>query len=72
MLPRSALRTLHLIMTKKHFDRGQVVCREGDPSDRIYIVVKGEFEISKVVEMNKKDKNNEEEKVSVKPDQVFL
>ena len=44
---------LHLSMTKKRYKRGDVVCKEGDPSDYLFIVCKGEFEVSKVVDMSK-------------------
>ena len=42
---------LHLSFVKKSFDRGQIVCREGDDSKHIFIVLKGEFEVSKVIDV---------------------
>ena len=53
VLPRRLMTNLHLSMTKKRYKRGQVVCKEGDPSDYLFIVCKGEFEVSKVVDMSK-------------------
>lgn len=34
-------------MTKKKFTRNQKVYIEGDKSDRVFVVVKGEFELKK-------------------------
>lgn len=50
-LPRKELNMLHLSLIKKSYDRGQVVCREGHDSTDIYIVLKGEFEVSKVIDV---------------------
>ena len=49
-LPRSTLQTLHLSLTRKRYQRGHVVCREGDPSDYLFIICKGEFQVSKVID----------------------
>lgn len=54
-LHRSVLNTMHLSMTKKRYERGAVVCKEGEDSMHIYIVNKGEFQVSKVVDMCKVD-----------------
>ena len=50
-LPRKELNMLHLSLIKKNYDRGQIVCREGTDSNHIYIVLKGEFEVSKVIDV---------------------
>lgn len=62
MLPRSVLSTLHLSLAKKKYQRGQVVCKEGDDSKDLYIINKGEFEVSKVIDMSKMDQPPKEEK----------
>ena len=56
LLPRSVLSTLHLSLTRKRFERGQVVCREGEESDHLFIVCNGEFEVSKVIDVIKADR----------------
>ena len=50
------INTLHHSLTKKSYERGAVVCREGDLSLNLFIVLSGEFEVSKVVDMMKADK----------------
>ena len=50
ILPRSLLNTLHLSLTRKRYQRGQYVCREGEESSEIFIICKGEFEVSKVID----------------------
>ena len=52
LLPRNVLNTLHLSVTKVTCIRGQHMCREGDDSVNIFIVTKGEFEVSKLVNVN--------------------
>ena len=37
------------------FRPGQIVCNEGEESNKIYIVLKGEFEVSKVIDVNEND-----------------
>lgn len=49
---------MHLSMTKKRYQRGAIVCREGNDSQYLYIVSKGEFEISKVIDMTKVEQRN--------------
>ena len=49
-LPRSVFKNLHLSVTRKVYQRGHVVCKEGDDSTHLYIISKGEFEVSKVIE----------------------
>jgi hypothetical protein len=44
---------------KKDFKRGQFVVREGDPLRNIYIVVKGEFVVTKKITVKCKDKKEE-------------
>ena len=34
------------------FQRGNIVCHEGDDSSYIYIILKGEFEVSKVIDVS--------------------
>ena len=50
LLPRSALNHLHLSLRKRAYHHGHYVCREGKDSTEIFIVLKGEFEVSKVVD----------------------
>ena len=52
-LPRKEFNKFHLCLTKKSFQRGQLVCKEGQPSDYIFIISKGEFEVSKVIDQTK-------------------
>ena len=47
------MNTLHLSLTRKKFARGQVISKEGEPCDNIYIILKGEFEVSKVIDTSK-------------------
>ena len=54
-LPRGVMNTLHLSLTKKKYLRGQVVCQEGMDSQSIFIVCKGEFEVSKYIDLSKAD-----------------
>lgn len=62
LLPRSALNMLHLSLRKRKFQRGHYVCQEGKDSEEIYIIVKGEFEVSKVVDTHRQDKYVEPKK----------
>lgn len=55
MLPRQMVNSLHHSMTKKTYERGATVCREGEQSLNLHIILKGEFEVSKVVDMKKVD-----------------
>ena len=43
-------------MTRKQYQRGQVVCKEGTDSEHLYIICKGEFEVSKVIDVSLEDK----------------
>lgn len=52
LLPRNVINTLHLSVTKVTCLRGQRMCREGDDSLNLFIVTKGEFEVSKLVDVN--------------------
>ena len=61
-LPRSVLNTLHLSLRPVKFQRGQVVCREGEASERLFIVAKGEFEVSKRIDTSKSEKVPKENK----------
>ncbi len=54
-LPRSVLNTLHLSLSKKKYDRGAFVCREGDDSEQIFIICKGEFEVVKTIDVHAAD-----------------
>ena len=45
--------TLHLALIRKRFERGQVVCKEGQDSEYLFIICKGEFEVSKVIDIDK-------------------
>jgi len=54
LLPRNVLNTLHLSLTKLTYERGQRVCKEGEDSENLYIIIKGEFEVSKVVDANER------------------
>ena len=58
-LPRSVLNTLHLSLRPVRYQRGQVVCREGEASEKIFIVAKGEFEVSKRIDTSKSNYNPE-------------
>lgn len=51
ILPRSVLNTLHLSLVKKKYERGQFVCKEGEESESIFIICKGEFEVSKTIDI---------------------
>ena len=44
------INTLHLSLTRKKYERGQIVCKEGQESDKLYIICKGEFEVSKMID----------------------
>ena len=48
-LPKTTFKSLHLSMQKKICHRGQVVAAEGEESGRIFIIFKGEFEVSKTI-----------------------
>ena len=50
LLPRSVLNTLHWSLRKRSYQRGHYVCREGKDSEELFIILKGEFEVSKVVD----------------------
>ena len=52
MLPRTIIKSLNWYLTRMQCTRGQFVCHEGQDSENIYIVVKGEFEVSKVIDVN--------------------
>ena len=56
ILPRSVLNTLHLSLTRKRYQRGQIVCKEGEESNEIFIICKGEFEVNKVIDTSKANK----------------
>ena len=51
-LPKNSFKSLHLSMHKKQCHRGQVMAREGEDSDKIFIIFKGEFEVVKHVVTN--------------------
>lgn len=44
-LKRSRLKELFLLMIKRPSQRGQIICSEGNPADKVFIVNKGEFEL---------------------------
>ena len=48
-LPKASFKSLHLSMQKKICHRGQVLASEGEESNRIFIIFKGEFEVSKTI-----------------------
>lgn len=50
LLPRAVLNTLHLSLRKRQYQHGHYVCQEGKDSGEIFIVLRGEFEVSKVVD----------------------
>ena len=51
-LPRQIINTIHKSLEQKVFQRGNIVCHEGDDSSYIYIILKGEFEVSKVIDVS--------------------
>ena len=56
MLPRKELKkVLSYNSEMMKFRPGQVVCEEGEDSTKIYIVMSGEFEVSKVLDVNEND-----------------
>jgi len=55
-LPRSMLNTLHLSLTRKRCQRGQILSRQGQDSLHLFIVICGEFEVSKVIDTSKLEK----------------
>ena len=55
LLPRKELAQIHHFLKTLKFNLGQFVCTEGQDSKCIYIVVKGEFEVSKVIDVNEND-----------------
>ena len=69
-LPRGVFKNLHLSVARKQYERGQVVCREGDECEHLYIISKGEFEVSKVVENKLKLVEARKEKVKIKKQTV--
>ena len=66
LLPRSALNHLHLSLRKTTFHHGHYVCREGKDSTEIFIVLKGEFEVSKVVDTHSQEITIEPKKATGK------
>lgn len=46
------LKLVNFIIEPKHYIRNQVVYREGDPSETIYIVKSGDFEVSRKHQKN--------------------
>ena len=46
-LPKRKLANFTYLLTKLKFKRGQVVYREGDSTDAVYMVQKGELELSR-------------------------
>ena len=46
-LPKRKLANFTYLLTKLKFKRGQVVYREGDSTDAVYMVQKGQFELSR-------------------------
>ena len=52
-LSRSAMTHLHLSLVKRKYQRGQYVCKEGEDSHFIFIICKGEYEVSKIVDASK-------------------
>ena len=65
-LPRAAFKTLHLSVTRVVYQRGQVVCREGDDCEHLFIINKGEFEASKVIEDKPMLVNNSHRQVQMR------
>ena len=55
-LPKNTFKSLHLSMHKKVCHRGQVIAREGEDSSKIFIIYKGEFEVSKTIVNNSEQK----------------
>ena len=51
-LPKAAFKSLHLSMVKKICHRGQVIAKEGQESEEIFIIYTGTFEVSKVIITN--------------------
>ena len=51
-LPKTSFKSLHLSMHKKLCHRGEVLAKEGSDSERIFLIFKGEFEVSKMVTSN--------------------
>ena len=51
-LPKNQFKSIHLSMHKKDCHRGQVLAQEGEDSNKIFIIFKGEFEVSKMIIQN--------------------
>ncbi|EAR88978.2 cyclic nucleotide-binding domain protein (macronuclear) [Tetrahymena thermophila SB210] len=62
------LKNLYLLFSVNSYQRGDVIYREGDESDKLYIIREGEFKVSKKFEYNldeaKINKLNNNEKMS--------
>lgn len=62
LLPRTELNKLDLSLDKKKFMYGQYACHEGTDSEYIFIVISGEFEVSKIIDENEqKNHDNQPE-----------
>ncbi|TNV87944.1 hypothetical protein FGO68_gene15687 [Halteria grandinella] len=59
MSSRSQLIKLQFNLHKKEYKRGQFVTKESDPLEHVFIIIKGEFEVTKKVTIKCEDKREE-------------
>ena len=55
LLPRTELNKIDLSLEKRKYNHGQYACVEGNDSEHIFIILNGEFEVSKVIDTNEQN-----------------
>lgn len=44
-VPKAEMKVLTTMFDAEHFEDGQIICREGDPADKVYVIAEGEVEV---------------------------
>lgn len=60
LFQRNSIKNLSKFIIRKRLNRSQMLYREGDPVDKIYFVLSGEFKVTKkIVLIDKKQEDNQ-------------